>query len=114
MEKFISANGQMNQERMLKIGILVLFAIFLVSTMAFSGNNTDSLGLTGVYDTIAEWTTDRNLTLVITTVVVVVGLVRWWQVGGMAGGVQFASLFILAVVFYNLNNIVNAIQTGNF
>ena len=86
MEKFISANGQMNQERMLKVGILVLFAIFLVSTMAFSGNNTDSLGLTGVYDTIAEWTTDRNLTLVITTVVVVVGLVRLyvylleWQV----------------------------------
>lgn len=94
----------------------LFFALFfgLLATLSFAGNQTDALGLSGVYDTIAEWTSDRNLNLLITTVVVVVGLVRWWQVGGMAGGVQFASLFVLAVVFYNSNKIVTALYTGVF
>lgn len=92
--------------------LALFFGLFLTSS--FAGNQTDSLGLGGVYDTIAEWTSDRNLNLLLTTIVVIVGLVRWWQVGGMAGGIQFASLFILAVIFYNSNKIVTALYTGVF
>ena len=101
------------QKLLLKTGTM-LFLLMLIASLSIAGNNTDVLGMSGVYDTIAEWTSDRNLNLLLTTIVVIVGLVRWWQVGGMAGGVQFAALFVLAVIFYNSNKIVTALYTGTF
>lgn len=98
-----------------KRGWLFLILFFgLFATLAIAGNQTDALGLGKVYETIEQWTGDRNLNLLITTIVVIVGLMRWWQIGGMQGGVQFASLFILAVIFYNSNKIVTALYTGVF
>lgn len=92
---------------------LALF-IGLFATLSFAGNQTDALGLGGVYDTIEEWTNDRNLNLLIVTTLVIIGLVRWFQIGGFAGGVQFASLFVLAVIFFNSSNIVASLYTGVF
>lgn len=96
-----------------RLSILFIF-MAIVGTVAFAGNQSDVLGLSNVYETLSEWTSDRNLNLVVTTAVVVVGLVRWWQVGGMAGGVQFGALFLLALIFYNSNKIVEAIYSGVF
>ncbi len=106
-------NNEVSQNRKrLWLFLILFFGLF--TTLCFAGDQTDVLGLGKVYETIEQWTGNRNLNLLITTIIVVAGLVRWWQIGGMAGRVQFASLFILAVIFYNSNKIATALYAGVF
>ncbi|TLE12466.1 hypothetical protein LS72_010535, partial [Helicobacter apodemus] len=51
-----------------RIWLFLILFFGLFATLAIAGNQTDTLGLGKVYETIEQWTGDRNLNLLITTI----------------------------------------------